>query len=85
LQDSGEPLAGVQRKNLFSKLLTGDAATIELTMSWINNDNGRVRDEPTDIPNLELRVKSEIHSVYSRQSAKHEQASVDNQEADSGF
>jgi hypothetical protein len=85
LQDSGEPLAGVQRKNLFSKLLTGNAATIELTMSWKNNDNGRVRDEPTAIPNLELRVKSEIHSVYSRQSAKHEQASVDNKEADSGF
>jgi hypothetical protein len=43
-QDSGEPLARVQSKNLFCKILTGDAATIDSTMSWINNDNGRVGD-----------------------------------------
>src|ERR1700730_597045 len=44
LQDSGEPLPRVQRKILFCKLLTGDAATIDSTMSRINNDNGTVRD-----------------------------------------
>jgi hypothetical protein len=44
LQDSGEPLGRIQRKNLFRKVLTGDAATIDSTMAWINNDNGRVGD-----------------------------------------